>query len=343
MPLSDGAQELRKIIAQEHVPAPRQSATEYAALGYADAIPDSLPYFVMTATARQQAHEVSARMRIGGDPERPPLQGKRVIGWYGPPGTGKDTLAREFAASLHMPFFEFDLGQGYDLLELVGGTGLRAEHGATETVAIEGPLTAAARIGSIVAINEVVNVDGVQLSILHAMVQDRKIMLPSAEPSRDDATPKASRTHRALPVHPDTFFVFTWNPDPRDPDRQMPPPALLDRLRARRYDADNEKDEAQKLAAMLSYTLDKHVSVEAVRDDVRLIRELRRAYENGGLARCPYMRTLEDFALTRQLLGKPAALEVLGNLCDQDPQEFRHQRDDVLRRHFEPIFGWLDA
>jgi len=87
-------------------------------------------------------------------------------------------------------------------------------------------------------------------------------------------------------------------------------------------------------------TLGKHVNIEAVSNDVKLIRELREAYEKGSLARCPYMRTLQDFALTR--IGRnsnKAAFQVLLNLCDQDPQEFRHQHDDVLRRHFEPIFG----
>lgn len=125
----------------------------------------------------------------------------------------------------------------------------------------------------------------------------------------------------------------------RNPDRQMPPPALLDRLRARRWDGDSTDDEAKKLAAMLSYELDRVVNVEAIRDDVRLIRELREEYETGGLARCPYMRTLEDFTATRLTLGKAMAFEVLLNLCDQDPQEYRHQRDDVVKRHFQAVFG----
>ena len=125
-----------------------------------------------------------------------------------------------------MPFIEFDLGHGTDVLELIGGTGLKVDNGATITAATEGPLTKAAKAGAMIALNEIVNVDGIQLSVLHAMIQDRKINLPSAE------------AHVELRVHPDTFFVFTWNPDLRNPDRQMPPPALLDRLRARQFDAD---------------------------------------------------------------------------------------------------------
>jgi len=260
------------------------------------------------------------------------LKGLKVIGWYGPPGTGKNTLAKEIAATLRMPYREFDLGQGFDLMELIGGTGLRANQGSTETVAVEGPLTTYAKIGSIVSLNEVVNVDGIQLSILHAMIQEREISLPTAE-STSNSKPGLVK------VHDDTFFVFTWNPDLRNPDRQMPPPALLDRMRARRFDADTEEDEVNKLTSRLKFALDKHVNPDAVRDDVRLIRELRKAYENGQIARCPYMRTLEDFSMTRHTLGNESAFEVLLNLCDQDPEEFSRQRDDVVRRHFQPIFG----
>lgn len=330
--------EIKSILDTHKVPPPLRSEQDYEVMGYKATIPQPLPYFIMTNTARNQTREVASRMGIGGNPNKPELQKLKTIGWYGPPGTGKDTLAREIAAYLRIPFFEFDLGQGYDLLELIGGTGLRANNGATETVAVEGPLTAAAKIGSIIAINEVVNVDGIQLSVLHAMLQERKIFIPTAEPANSETL---TRSHHTVPVHVDTFFVFTWNPDLRNPDRQMPPPALLDRLRARRYDADSEEDEAKKLAAMLSYALDKHINIEAIRKDVRFIRELRRSYENGGLARCPYMRTLEDFAQTRLTpgLGNEAAFEVLLNLCDQDPEEFIHQREDVLRRHFQTFFG----
>lgn len=324
--------ELQQIL--ENVRRPQKSMTEYIELGYEDSIPKPLPYFVMTNTTRKQACEVALRMRITGNPNRHDLHKLRVIGWYGPPGTGKDTLAREIATHFEMPFFEFDLGQGYDLLELIGGTGLRSKNGATETTAVVGPLTAAAQIGSIIALNEIVNVEGIQLSILHMMVQERRIMLPTSEPLQG-----SNHRHHAIPVAPDTFFIFTWNPDLRNPDRQMPPPALLDRLRARRFDADTSDDEAKKLVAWLSFALDKHISIEPIRKYVRLIRELRAAYEDGGLARCPYMRTLEDFALTHLTLGDDAAFEVLLNLCDQDPDEFRHQRDNVIRRHFQAIFG----
>lgn len=328
MPTSNINIELSDIFAQ--VPKPVHSEADYKRLGYV--IPEPLPYFVMTEGTRKHAKEVALRMAIGSKKEHNPRL--KTIGWYGPPGTGKDSLAREIAAHFRLPFLEFDLGQGYDLLELIGGTGLRSINGATQTVAVEGPLTAAAKIGCIIALNEVVNVDGLQLSILHAMVQDRKIMLPTAEAAGNTAV-----THHEILVHSDTFFVFTWNPDLRNPDRQMPPPALLDRLHARRFDADGPDDEARKLASILSHTLDKHVTIEAVRRDVKLIRELRQAYHNGGLARCPYMRTLEDFALTRLELDETAAFEVLLNLCDQDPAEFEHQRKEVLERHFRAIFG----
>lgn len=315
----------------ERVPLPARSENEYVDLGYT--IPGPLPFFVMTETTRKHALEVANRMEIGSKSANNARL--KTIGWYGPPGTGKDTLAREIAAYQRLPFLEFDLGQGYDLLELIGGTGLRSIDGGTQTVAVSGPLTAAAAVGSIVALNEVVNIDGLQLSILHAMVQDRKIMLPTAEP----AGSTGHTVHREIPVHPDTFFVFTWNPDLRNPDRQMPPPALLDRLRARRFDAHTPEEEAQKLVSILKYTLDQHVTMEAIRPDTRLIRELRQAYTNGHLARCPYMRTLEDFAMTRLTLGKEAAFEVLLNLCDQDPAEFEYQRKEVLERHFRAIFG----
>lgn len=320
--------EIRAILEKFNIFKPIQTESEYENLGYGNAIPDHLPYFVMTSTTRIQAEEIASRMKIGKK-----LKELKVIGWYGPPGTGKNTLAREIAACLRLPFREFDLGQGFDLLELIGGTGLRGNQGATETVAIEGPLTTYAKIGSIIALNEVVNVDGIQLSILHAMIQERQISLPSAESVSN------SDKHGVIYVHDDTFFVFTWNPDLRNPDRQMPPPALLDRMRARRFDADTEEDEVNKLTSRLKYALDKHVTPDAVRDDVRLIRELRKAYENGQLARCPYMRTLEDFAMTRHTLGNEAAFESLLNLCDQDPEEFNRQRDDVIRRHFQPYFG----
>lgn len=320
-----GNKDIQHILETEKVTKPTKGIKEYEKDGYSIAKP--LPYFVLTETGKEQAKEVSIRMRMGGDAKKPDLQHLRTIGWYGPPGTGKDTLAKEIAICLNMPFVEFDLGHGTDILELIGGTGLKSENGATITSATEGPLTKAAKAGAIIAINEIVNVEGIQLSVIHAMVQDRKISLPSAEAFVE------------IQVHPDTFLVFTWNPDLRNPDRQMPPPALLDRLRARRFDADTSEDEAKKLVAYLNWALGKHVSIEAIYNDVKLIRELRSAYENGHLARCPYMRTLQDFALTRLNLGNEAAFSVLLNLCDQDPQEFRYQRDDVIQRHFVPIFG----
>ena len=319
--------EIQAILNKFNVSKPMQSEKDYENSGYRNAIPDPLQYFVMTSTTKTQTEEIASRMKIGKK-----LKGLKVIGWYGPPGTGKNTLAKEIAATLRMPYREFDLGQGFDLMELIGGTGLRANKGATETVAVEGPLTTYAKIGSIISLNEVVNVDGIQLSILHAMIQEREISLPTAEST-------SNGKQGVVKVHDDTFFVFTWNPDLRNPDRQMPPPALLDRMRARRFDADTEEDEVNKLTSRLKFALDKHVTLDAVRDDVRLIRELRKEYENGHLARCPYMRTLEDFAMTRHTLGEEAAFEALLNLCDQDPEEFNHQRNDVIRRHFQPIFG----
>jgi len=223
-----GNKEIRKILDDEKAPRPCRKIEDYEKEGFSIASP--LPYFILTETGKQQTREVAIRMRLGGDPKKREMQGLRVIGWYGPPGTGKNALANEIAASLNMPFTEFDLGHGSDLLELIGGTGLRAESGATVTTATYGPLTKYAHAGAVIAINEIVNVEGIQLSVVHRMVQEREISLPSAE------------AHIEVPVDPDTFFVFTWNPDIRNPDRQMPPPALLDRLRARRFDADDEKD-----------------------------------------------------------------------------------------------------
>lgn len=330
---SDGISVLERILLNPERPIQRpvQTVDQYEALGQADFIPKPIPYFVITDTVQQQIEEIINRIRIGAR-----VPGRKVIGWYGPPGTGKSALAHEIAACLKMPLHEWDLGHGYDLLELIGGTGLRASGGATETSAVEGPLSAAAKVGSIIVLNEVVNVEGIQMSVLHAMLQERVIALPTAEPDR---THSSMAIHQTVKVHPDTFFIFTWNPDLRNPDRQMPPPALLDRLRPRRWEGDSDEDEATKLAAMLSTELDKCVNVEAIRNDVRLIRELRKEYENeGNLARCPYMRTLEDFAATRLTLGEKAAFEVLLNLCDQDPQEFGHQRE-TLEHHFQAAFG----
>lgn len=328
-----GSSDITEILREYDIPSPEHTVSDYKEMGYEIAKP--LPYFIMTETTRRQAREIALRMKLGSRTEE--LHRLKVIGWYGPPGTGKDTLAKEIAACLKMPFVEFDLGQGSDLLEFIGGTGLRASNGATETTAVEGPLTAFARIGSIIAVNEIVNVEGIQLSVLHAMLQERVILLQTAEPQSDLGS--RPRTHRAIPVHKDTFFVFTWNPDLRNPDRQMPSPALLDRLRARRFDSDTEEDEAKKLVSMVSFVLDQHFSIEAAKRYVKLIRELRKEYENGRLTRCPYMRTLEDFTLTHLKIDKRAAFDVLLNLCDQDPDEFRQQRDDIILRHFQPIFG----
>ncbi len=308
-----------RLLEKRKVPPPRRSVREYNELGYK--VPKPLPEFVVTSVVEDQVDEVAVRMCIG---RREP--GRRVIGWYGPPGTGKNTLAREIAAALEMPFEEFDLGHGYDLLELIGGTGLRAEGGATKTAAIEGPLTRAARDGCIIAINEIVNVDGIQLSILHAMIQERHIRLPTAE------------GYLPVDVDPDTFFIFTWNPDPRNPERQMPPPALMERMRPRRFPEDSPEDEALKLVSFLKRELGRHYSPEEVRKEVQLIRELRRGYILGELARCPYLRTLEDFAITLRERGEAAAFRVLLNLCDQDPDLFEEQKD-YIERHFRAYFA----
>ena len=98
-----GNEELQKFLSKEKVPNLSKGVKDYANDEYLLKAQKPLPYFVLTKTGKEQAREISIRMRLGSDPKKPDLQHLRTIGWYGPPGTGGVRYLRSTRTRREMP------------------------------------------------------------------------------------------------------------------------------------------------------------------------------------------------------------------------------------------------
>lgn len=268
-------------------------------------IPQEDPHYYKSREVKEATLIMHSAMANGG----------RCFTIYGPPGTGKNTFIKQsFAQRVKMPLFEIDVGSSDELEAAIGYDGLevqRSDDGtqiASETVEKRGKLTLAAQRGAVIVLNEITELPRGQLTMIHNMIgsgigdNERFIVIKS---------PSAKEKEMMIPVHPDTVFFFTYNPERSD---RRPHQALLSRSVNIHMGHGDEKNEAQILMHRVNAVLEKNkefqkkrkengkgaeVSLEEVEDTVKFMRVLRTAYENDHLAHEPDMRTSVMFEAAR--------------------------------------------
>jgi hypothetical protein len=282
------------------------------------AVPSPDPAYVAGQAQLTMAEHLGLRWRLGFG----------CIGIYGAPGTGKNALLREAAAIFGVPMFAVDLSAGLDLVELVGGTALLAG----TTVERVGKITWWAQRGALLVLNEIQAVEPAMQTLLHDLVAERRVVIPSLE-----GHPQAVRLHAG------TFVAVTWNPF----QGRMPEPALLSRLGAIEFPQPTQADEAKILASRLA-AADPELArpvADLVRD-VALFRDLRLLYEQQELALFPDMRFAFNFVAHRVAAGLPAATRTLGALALSgigERQRSLRQIERVLAAHYPQARGVLTA
>jgi hypothetical protein len=280
------------------------------------AVPAPDPAYIAGQAQLTMAEHVGLRWRLGFG----------CIGVFGSPGTGKNALLREAAAVWRVPLFAVDLSAGLDLVELVGGTALLSG----TTVERVGKLTWWAQRGALLVLNEIQAVEPAMQTLLHDMVAERRVVIPSLE-----GPPHAIRLHAG------TFIAVTWNPF----QGRMPEPALLSRLGAVEFPQPSQTDEARILASRLG-AADQQLArppAELVRD-VALFTDLRRLYEQQELALYPDMRFALNFVAHRLASGIPAAVRTLAALALTgigERQRSLRQLERVLVGHYPQARGLL--
>ncbi len=282
------------------------------------AVPQPDPAYVPGQVQLMMAAHLGLRWRLGFG----------CMGIYGSPGTGKNALLREAAAVWRVPLFTVDLSAGLDLVELVGGTALLGG----STVERVGKITWWAQRGALLALNEIQAVEPSMQTLLHDLVAERRVVIPSL-----DGSPQGIR------LHPGTFVAVTWNPF----QGRMPEPALLSRLGAVEFPQPGQADEAKILSSRLA-AADAGLArppAELVRD-VALFTDLRQLYDQQELALFPDMRFALNFAAHRLAAGLPAAVRTLGALAltgAGERQRSLRQLERVIAAHYSQARGVLVA
>lgn len=288
--------------------------------------------------------------------------GHRSFSIYGPPGTGKNTFIKQaFAALTHQPVFEMDVASSDELEAAIGYDGIDVVEGddgsvASKTVEKRGKLTRLAAKGGIIVLNEITELPRGQLTAIHNMIGsglgdgERYIVIKS---------PNSPDKEMMIPVHPDTCFFFTYNPERSD---RRPHEALLSRTLNLHLGHGDEKAEADILSARTNAVLANNkefiaareaagkpttLTAEDVKPTVGFMRTLRAAYRDDGLQHEPDMRTAVMFEACRQAedaKGRKAGilfvLHQLDFMFDQSmdtPQERMSQLQKYASNFFSEI------
>ena len=312
------AGELAQALGADAWQPPTYTPTDEECLVWEEAIAKPDPAYIAGAVQQMMAAHVGLRWRLGFG----------CMGIYGAPGTGKNALLREAAAAWKVPLFSVDLSAGLDLVELVGGTALVSGN----TVERVGKLTWWAQRGALLVLNEIQAVEPTMQTLLHDLVAERRVVIPSLE-----------GPPRAIRLHAGTFVAVTWNPF----QGRMPEPALLSRLGAIEFPQPSQADETRILASRLA-AADPQIARPAadLTRDVALFTDLRQLYEQQELALYPDMRFALNFVAHRVASGLPAATRTLGALALTgvgERQRSLRQIERVVVAHYPQAKGLLAA
>lgn len=239
-------------------------------------------------------------------------EGACSIGIYGPPGTGKNTIARQLAATLGLPFEESDVNKDTDVASLFGGVGIQSKEGATSTYADVSRIGMALEAGAVVCINEVHSLPAETQTLLHQIAQEGRWTIPGPEGK-----------HEVHYVHPESVLVMTWNEQ-----FGMPEDALLSRLVTFEMQHPTEEQERNMLAR---WAAGSGLPVDSgdIDSTTKLVRGLRTLYEQGNLAKPPSFREMRNFYMM---------LKTTGNIV----LAVRQIRKD-LEQTFERASQWASA
>lgn len=120
------------------------------------------------------------------------LQGENIL-LVGPKSTGKNLLANNLSSLFNRPNWNVSLNINTDEAQLIGVDTFKNQ----EVIFRDGPITAAAKIGGFVVLDEINMAKNEALSILHSTLDDRKILdLPGYD---------------LIKLHPMTRFIATMN------------------------------------------------------------------------------------------------------------------------------------
>lgn len=266
------------------------------------------PTFQLTPEARRVLQYIGGALRMGyAQAERGTLTMEgRSFGLFGPPGTGKNTVMRQAAASLGLPYSEITVDKRTDLTQLIGNVTLEeGSRGGTVSTATLGPLGKALLEGGVITINEINTMDPYQQSALYQILQDGTFTIQTPE----------GVSMGTMSVHPSTVVGVTWNPLGGEADR--PIPALYSRLYCTRMDYPPEDEEK----AMLSKWAEGRglpVVEEDMTATVRLVRALRSEAEDQAIDLEAGYRDAQHFYTQLQSTGSLArAAESLQGLASQ--------------------------
>ena len=282
------------------------------------------PDFVATPQMQQMLRMTGAGLRLGYSGNNTGMMG-RAFGLYGPPGTGKNTIAKETAAVLELPYREIDLGRGADLQALLGEVVLEPDGlGGTRSVAKLGPLGKALVDGEVVALNEIIHTDPDSQTYLHQVVQEGRIQLHN---------PEGADT--AYNVHPSSALFVTWNPKGGEQDR--PTEALYSRLITGRMSYPSVAEETGMLMSWSKGQGLPNFSQDDAEKVVTFVQDMRVLATEGGVDVSASFRDAQKFATMWTLTGSPRqAVEQLRGLASQS-EDHELQWSEVTAlfgRHF---------
>jgi hypothetical protein len=248
--------------------------------------------------------------------------GTRLFGIRGPHGTGKGLFVRQIAATYQAPLVEFTLGEGVQIQQMLGDTGIKAkeiydEDGNLKGVSPEtneqvGKLLRALKEPCFILINEPEDIKQMFLA-LNTAVGDRI----GDTSGRTVNTNTAEGKDIQHIVHPECRIFVTWNPGHENKGFAE---STYDRgwfWEMRRGSVDEEKVKyAKMITAAMKYQQDvPHLQREFTPDECTVIAKVAERLQNaytqdyGTFVNEPGPRTMARFAAALLLDGEKGPTE----------------------------------
>jgi MoxR-like ATPase len=326
------------------------------------------PTFDVNQENERALHTIATFLSTAWNPKAG-MQGTqgRAFLLYGPPGGGKNSVGKEIAAALALPYAQRNLNSDTRMADEIGAVVLEADPltGATVSRARLGPIGLPLVAGGVVCINELQKAPPHTQSALQSILEDGYIEIKGTEAG-------AFR----IPIHPSSVVICTMNqgvegstdrPEAAPLARMVPikiddPPLVeearrvLGNLRGT-FNLSPGTDQDAGLAAkearrqeVLGKSYANHgvslgdLSLEDVTTATSFIRAVRQLAADRAIGRrsqsvvSPGPRELERFVHTVAVTGDPHfAAEQLKIYCDAGPS-FQDQWNLVMQT-MEPFYG----